>query len=116
MAKYCTICGNELFDEAVVCPRCGCLAPNNNAQNPQNPQNNGTSNKFQISIILGIIGIVFSCLYALFGHIASIVGIVLGVKEKKETGSSLGLILSIIGEACSILSSVLGILLILSLF
>lgn len=22
--KYCTKCGNELLDEAVVCPRCGC--------------------------------------------------------------------------------------------
>ncbi len=22
--KYCSKCGNELFDEAVVCPKCGC--------------------------------------------------------------------------------------------
>ncbi|MBQ7387545.1 MAG: hypothetical protein IJW03_05225 [Clostridia bacterium] len=22
--KYCNKCGNELFDEAVVCPKCGC--------------------------------------------------------------------------------------------
>ena len=22
--KYCTKCGNELFDEAVICPKCGC--------------------------------------------------------------------------------------------
>ena len=26
--KYCTKCGNELFDEAVICPKCGCpVAP-----------------------------------------------------------------------------------------
>ncbi len=24
--KYCTKCGNELVDEAVVCPKCGCAA------------------------------------------------------------------------------------------
>ena len=24
--KYCTYCGQELFDEAVVCPSCGCEA------------------------------------------------------------------------------------------
>lgn len=24
--KYCTKCGNELFDEAVMCPKCGCVA------------------------------------------------------------------------------------------
>ena len=22
--KYCTKCGNQLFDEAVACPKCGC--------------------------------------------------------------------------------------------
>lgn len=26
--KYCNMCGNELFDEAVICPKCGCPAPN----------------------------------------------------------------------------------------
>ena len=24
--KYCTHCGNELLDEAVICPKCGCEA------------------------------------------------------------------------------------------
>lgn len=22
--KYCSKCGNELFDEAIICPKCGC--------------------------------------------------------------------------------------------
>ena len=26
--KYCTKCGNELHDEAVICPKCGCPVPN----------------------------------------------------------------------------------------
>ena len=26
--KYCSKCGNELFDEAVVCPKCGCPVEN----------------------------------------------------------------------------------------
>lgn len=26
--KYCVHCGNELYDEAVICPKCGCKAPN----------------------------------------------------------------------------------------
>ena len=25
--KYCTKCGNDLVDEAVVCPKCGCAVP-----------------------------------------------------------------------------------------
>lgn len=24
--KYCKKCGNQLFDEAVICPKCGCPA------------------------------------------------------------------------------------------
>ena len=26
--KYCSTCKNELFDEAVICPRCGCPQEN----------------------------------------------------------------------------------------
>ena len=32
--KYCTKCGNELMDEAVICPKCGC------ATGYQQPTNN----------------------------------------------------------------------------
>ncbi|MCI6357113.1 MAG: zinc-ribbon domain-containing protein [Erysipelotrichaceae bacterium] len=26
--KYCTKCGNKLVDEAVICPKCGCMVDN----------------------------------------------------------------------------------------
>ncbi len=29
MAKFCSHCGNELNEDAVVCIKCGCAAPNN---------------------------------------------------------------------------------------
>lgn len=28
MSKFCSKCGNELMDEAVICPKCGCLVKN----------------------------------------------------------------------------------------
>lgn len=31
--KYCTKCGNELIDEAVVCTKCGCYAQSVTVQN-----------------------------------------------------------------------------------
>ena len=31
--KYCTKCGHELLDEAVLCPNCGCMT-NDNAVKP----------------------------------------------------------------------------------
>ena len=38
--KYCSKCGNELFDEAVICPSCGCPVegasqPNSSTQSPE---------------------------------------------------------------------------------
>ena len=60
------------------------------------------------SLILGIVGIIFAWLFALVGHITSIIGIVLGIKEYRQNGKMAGLILSIIGEVCSILSSAIG--------
>ena len=62
------------------------------------------------SMVLGIIGIVFSFLIALVGHATSIPGIVIGYKEYKKNGYKTGLILSIIGESLSVLSSLIGFL------
>ena len=66
------------------------------------------------SIILGVIGIISAWLFALVGHITSIIGIVLGIKEYRETKSMAGLVLSIIGEVCAIISSIIGAVLLTS--
>lgn len=107
---YCTSCGKEILDEAVICPYCGCAVNNKNISGKSKaPVSNHTQqNKTQTSLILGIIGIISAWIFALVGHIVSIIGIVFGVKEYKETGVITGLILSIIGESCAILSSLIG--------
>jgi len=33
--KYCTHCGNELLDEAAICPKCGCAVDGYNLQKPK---------------------------------------------------------------------------------
>ncbi len=109
---YCPVCGKEIREEAVICPGCGC-AVNGKAQAPAGNQ---TQKEAQVSVILGIIGIVAAWLFALAGHIVSIVGIVFGVREYKSSGKMTGLVLSIIGEVCSVISSLLGIVLMSGLF
>ena len=48
--KYCSKCGNELLDEAVICPKCGC--PVESGTN----QNNGSKlNKIKTALVLNII-------------------------------------------------------------
>lgn len=37
--KYCTKCGRELMDEAIVCPGCGCSQDNAAANNQQQSAN-----------------------------------------------------------------------------
>lgn len=99
---YCSVCGKEISEEAVICTGCGCMVKNVNMKEVT------PENKKQVALILGIIGIVFAWLFALVGHIISIVGIVHGIREYKETEKMTGLVLSIIGEVCSIFSSIIG--------
>jgi len=60
--KYCTHCGNELLDEAVICPKCGCPT-NNNQGNLKDPNSNGFAIAgFVLSFFGGILGIIFSAI------------------------------------------------------
>ena len=135
MSKFCGNCGFEMDDAAVVCVNCGCqVVPPATAQpiqqpiqqpfQQQMPMNNQMpmgapvqpAKKTQVSMILGIIGIITAWLFALIGHITSIIGIVLGIKEYKATGKMTGLVLSIIGEVCAILSSLIGMVMMGAMF
>ena len=106
MAKFCSYCGNEVHEQAVVCVRCGCPIP----------QQPNTQNKSYVSLILGIIGIVFALLFAIIGHACCITGICLGIKERNRGQSSTGLVLCIVGEVLAVLNSLLGMILALGIF
>ena len=104
---FCSKCGKEIADEALICTGCGCAVNKTNINNAVSTPAK-TEKKTSTALILGIIGIVFAWLFALVGHITSIIGIILGIKEYKETEKMTGLVLSIIGEVCSIFSSIIG--------
>ena len=106
--KYCPKCGKQVMDEAVICMGCGCKIDSNYTTQQRNVAAQDNEKKFQVSIIFGIVGIVFAWLFALIGHISSIVGIILGIRDSRNTGKATGLVLSIIGEVCAIISSIIG--------
>ena len=112
---YCSVCGKEILDEAIICPGCGCMVKNSSVQKAVSTSSD-SDKKTQVSLILGIVGIVFAWLFALVGHITSIIGIVIGIKEYRETNKMTGLVLSIIGEVCSVFSSIIGATMVLSAF
>ena len=119
MSKFCTNCGNQVSDTATFCPHCGSALPVNQPQNgypPVQPTQPAPASTPVAGLVLGIIGIVMAWLFALVGHIVSITGIAISVSEYKKTGKITGLVLSIIGEVCAIINSVLGAILVSSMF
>ncbi len=57
--KFCTKCGKEIFDEAVICPHCGCSTESNNTSKKVNSEDD------QVSVGLCIL----AALIPLFGII-----------------------------------------------
>ena len=130
--KYCTQCGIQLADDAAFCTQCGAAQAVAEPQAPiyTNDQPPVYTNdqppvyqppvydapvqpevkKNFTPLVLGILGIIFAWLFALVGHVLSIIGIITGAAECKRTGNASGLVVSIIGEACAILSSFIGII------
>lgn len=113
---FCPVCGKEIPNGAAACMGCGCMVKSFNqnmmsrpAYQPT-PQYYAPSSDRQIDIaaILGILGILFAFIFALIGHVLSIIGIVIGLKEYREMGNRTGLAISIIGEVLCICSSVIG--------
>ncbi len=99
--KYCSKCGEELNEDAVVCLNCGCAV---------NEETKQAATSKKSVIVLGILGIIFAWLFALAGHVLSIIGLVIGWDEKKKIGRSVGFTLCVVGECCAIVNSVLGVL------
>ena len=51
--KFCSKCGNEIMDEAVICPKCGCAVEN--AQKEQPIPQSGLKTAAKVFMILGTI-------------------------------------------------------------
>ncbi|MBR2413011.1 MAG: zinc-ribbon domain-containing protein [Clostridia bacterium] len=119
--NFCPNCGAALQAGENFCSACGTpvqQAPANQYAQPQEnynpyPEANQApveNKKSPVPVVLGVLGIVFAWLFALIGHVLSIVGIVLGVKEYKANKNIAALVLPIIGEVCAVVSSVIGII------
>ena len=60
--KYCEKCGNQLLDEAIMCPKCGCAVAGKQPTKEQNEQAKNQA-KGAIMIIAGI-GIIIATIIA----------------------------------------------------
>lgn len=78
MSKFCSNCGNELADQAVICPKCGVSTGQNTAvsNNNNNTSNGMATAGFVLSFFVPLLGLIFS---------------ILGLKKVKETSAGKGL-------------------------
>ncbi len=112
---YCRFCGKEIPDEAVLCIGCGAAVKSTKISSSAGASTETTNNPY-LALILGILGIILAWVFALAGHILSIIGIVVGIKEYKNNNAVSGLAVSIMGEFCSVLSSAIGVLIVFGYF
>ena len=86
--KYCSKCGKQIMDEAVICPGCGCAVAG--APTVQNNQNQ------EESPALATVGTIFAILMPIVGLILGIIG---ACKYKTEDlkKKSIGVIVASIG-------------------
>ena len=96
--KYCSKCGAEIHDEAVICPKCGCAVQGMNAQIVPGKRNT-----------MAIVGFILSFFVNIAGLILGILGL---NQSKKMNGDGKGLsIAAIVISAVSIVAITLYILL-----
>ena len=62
--KYCSKCGNELFDEAVVCPKCGCPVQENTGKSASEKQRSHLTTGMILNNIAGIANVLIAGLFA----------------------------------------------------
>lgn len=114
---YCLKCGNQIDDSAVNCPICGCATENSaNGVNSFSVDDSlkQADSLGKVAMVLGIIGIVIAWLLAILGYIAGGAGVAVAVyaksKNKISKQAQTGLIVSIAALGCSVVSSIIGII------
>lgn len=98
--KYCSHCGKELAEEAVICPNCGCAVDGVTAKK------SSESN----SDIIAILGLVFSFISSIVGLVLSIIAYKSAVAEDNKRNKNFavaGIAVSSVSIAASVITVIL---------
>lgn len=81
--KYCTKCGAEILDEAVICPHCGCMT---NESLQVVSKSNGMETAVKVFMIIGCVASAFLYLIPLAWTIPMTVIIINRLKKHQPIG------------------------------
>ena len=95
----CPECQKEISDLATMCPNCGVAIT---------PQNVYEKKVHVASLVLSIIGLVFSILFPLVTYPCSIVGLVMAVKKRPTNKTTAAFVMCIIGLVIALINSAIG--------
>lgn len=120
---FCLRCGKQIDDNSMSCPYCGCATENageinSNTMFPEDNINKKNADGLATAgLVVGAIGIVLAWLIALLGYIFGVLSLTLSIiavkKTKDNKKAKIGLVLSIITFVCSLISSIIGIILLM---
>ena len=88
--KYCSKCGAELFDETVICVKCGCPVGNSVQFDPQAPAAPKQSGLTTAAKVFMILGTVLMAIYTLCIGLAWCLPMTLHYFKKIKRGERLG--------------------------
>lgn len=101
---FCSKCGNEIDNEAVVCPKCGCATANMTLQ-----KNAASAEASGETSTLATCAIVFAILLPIVGIILGIIGVVKYKTEAYKKKCITAIVLSVIvWTVCIVLSAVMA--------
>lgn len=106
--KYCSHCGNQLADEAVICPQCGCAA--GGAAQIKNENN---------SDVIAILGFVFSFITALVGLVLSVIAYKSAVAEDNKRNKNFavaGIVISSVSLGSVVIAVFIYVILLFTIF
>ena len=107
--KYCKNCGNQLFDEAVMCPKCGSMQQEKTA-----PAKNTVSAVVQSeNPVWGLLAVIFGA----FGSLGLVFGIIglCAYRDEKDPNHKKNKLLSTIGLILGALQLIVFIIICISL-
>ena len=100
---FCSKCGKEIFDEAVVCPNCGCMVKDFSQIKNRDNTENQKINEYGEKQGLAIAALACGFLIPIVGLILGIIGTVKYKTEKYKTMCIGAIVLSVVVWIISVL-------------